>query len=238
VPTVPGDPAWLTRLVARFSLQPPIATPHTVFRYGNGDGAAYLVSDRCCDIPRELFDRDGRKLGCVGNLAACGRTHLDSADGSVVWQVSEWRPDAARAVLADPRLAGEDALRTYAQLELDTNMAWTCDWPDETKPGPAVGFRRDDVIERPDHPVPDGDLGILGPGPSREEAALTFLRRYKALLGMPDFVRDPIAEHPPTGSIAFVPKVNGQVVQGRSTLVYFDKGGRINDIRQATFVIP
>jgi hypothetical protein len=224
-------------LGARFSLQPGIATPHTVWRYGTGDDTTYLVSERCCEIPGALFDRAGRNLGCVGAYSACARTHVDRANGSVVWQASDWRPDAARAVLADPRLVGEDALRAYAQLELDTNMAWICEWLDDTKGGPPVGIRRDDVIERPDHPVPDGDLGILGPGPSREEAALSFLRRYKALFGMADFVRDPVPEHPPAGSIAFVPKVNGQAVQGRSILVFFDPGGRINRTGEATFVI-
>ncbi len=164
IPTAPDDPPWLTRLVARFSLQPPIATPHDVWRYrGDGGTRTYLVSDRCCEIPGTLFDESGRELGCVGPYSACAKTRVPTTDGATVWHASEWRLESARAVLADPRLRGEEALRACAQLELDTGLPWLCNWKGNLSSGPAESLRRDDAVERPDKPIPDGDPGILGP---------------------------------------------------------------------------
>jgi hypothetical protein len=92
-PTEPDGPDWLQALIARVEREPVTNPPSSIVSYRYRGERVYFRPARCCDIPSELYDEEGR-LVCLPNGGFSG-----SGDGRC--------PDFA-ATRTDERLIWRD----------------------------------------------------------------------------------------------------------------------------------
>jgi hypothetical protein len=60
--TAPPDRAWLQDLIRSIEETPVSNPPTVIYEYKYRQQAVYFVPQRCCDIPSDLYDRDGQLL--------------------------------------------------------------------------------------------------------------------------------------------------------------------------------
>ena len=85
-------PAWLAQLIRQMERDPVANPPASVVRYQYKGRTVYYVPPRCCDVPSDLYDADGRLLchpegGITGRGdGRCPDFPAERADERVIWR--------------------------------------------------------------------------------------------------------------------------------------------------------
>ncbi len=53
---------WLNQLIQKLQEEQPANPPAKIYRYTYNNQEVYYLTGRCCDIPSQLFDKDGKQL--------------------------------------------------------------------------------------------------------------------------------------------------------------------------------
>ncbi len=87
-----GRPAWLQSLISQIEAEPVTNPPSSIFRYRYRGAVVYFRPSRCCDLPSDVFDRDGGLL-CHpdggfsgGGDGRCADFFSTRSDEELVWQ--------------------------------------------------------------------------------------------------------------------------------------------------------
>jgi hypothetical protein len=90
--TDPLEMAWFEDLVQSIEEAPVTSPPTVIFEYRYRRQAVYFVPARCCDVPSDLYDRDGQVLchpdgGFTGKGdRRCPDFYAARTDERVVWR--------------------------------------------------------------------------------------------------------------------------------------------------------
>jgi len=88
----PDTPAWLTELIQRLEREPVANPPASIVRYRYKGQTVYYLPPRCCDVPSNLYDADGRVLchpdgGITGSGdGRCPDFLTERTDEHLVWR--------------------------------------------------------------------------------------------------------------------------------------------------------
>jgi hypothetical protein len=171
------EPSWVVLQIARASLDAPGLGVPSIGRARYRGAPIYVIGERCCDMGGHVLDAHGRELDGFGGFGGAQSSVLFEATSRVtLWQAVPWSTAAAQKVLDDPRLAGAKFVRAFAQLEVNTGVAWAAIWPDDLHDGPPSFFRLGD---RERLPLPDART-------SPEQAALAFVTQNARLFDVDD----------------------------------------------------
>lgn len=85
-------PAWLQSLIGQIESEPVTNPPSSILRYSYRGGTVYFRPSRCCDLPSDLFDRNGSLLCHAdggfsgGGDGRCPDFFSTRSDEELVWQ--------------------------------------------------------------------------------------------------------------------------------------------------------
>jgi hypothetical protein len=86
-----GQPEWLQKKIKEYDANPALSQDRKIYAASYQGTTHYFVSQRCCDIPSELYDQAGTLVcrpsgGFAGGDGKCNDFAADTKKMKLIWE--------------------------------------------------------------------------------------------------------------------------------------------------------